>query len=368
MDYEIVTSALERVVVISWLLKDFGWMSTNIYLGWPFGLVSMFGHILLLICDPRIAFRYYNTSLLCWVTGKMTSTFISPCLTRECAGNWLWMSIEFIGTSQSSSIHWGPHVPLSTMSSSFEKLLNHIKLGLFTFGLAVQIVLYVGIAVGKIEMPRHFDDDTASSNELSLLLGTSAGELVEGENERENYSPGVSTAFFEYIYVVCWILKDTFWSLGTGDIETDNLSMAITLETVAMLFGFSALSIYTLTAYIYRKNLESFLDCLTTLFWICANFVWMSGEFFIRYKNSQFDDRDGGNDTDTRIAATVFFVLGLLIQIYIVLHMSFTILRRRRTRVPQVEMFTFRPRSSPMVSSYAPQRGTESDDEVLVLF
>jgi hypothetical protein len=69
MDLENIVPALDRVLLISWLLKDFGWMITNIYLGWAFGISAIFYHFVLFVFDPRKSFRFYNISLLLWVTG-----------------------------------------------------------------------------------------------------------------------------------------------------------------------------------------------------------------------------------------------------------------------------------------------------------
>ena len=204
------------------------------------------------------------------------------------------MSIEFIGTSSSSSVHWGPHVPLSTMSDTTEKQFNDIKLVLFFISLTAQVVMYTGIWLGKIDMPRHFDEDNISLNELNILLGsssiqsTTSDETIRGELAASaQHLQKFSTAFVEYMYIVCWIMKDLFWSCGTGDIETSNIFMAILLEAIGLLFGFFALCVYCVSAYINRRSLVGFLDCLTTLFWISANYVWMCGEFFLRYRNSK---------------------------------------------------------------------------------
>jgi hypothetical protein len=36
IEYQYVIPAIDRVLLVSWLLKDFGWMSTNYYLGISF--------------------------------------------------------------------------------------------------------------------------------------------------------------------------------------------------------------------------------------------------------------------------------------------------------------------------------------------
>ena len=56
----VVLPVLDRTLLISWLLKDFGWMTTNYYLGFPFGCVCVVSHLFMFVADPRPSFRYYN--------------------------------------------------------------------------------------------------------------------------------------------------------------------------------------------------------------------------------------------------------------------------------------------------------------------
>ena len=48
----------------------------------------------------------------------------------------------------------------------------------------------------------------------------------------------------------------------------------------------------------------------------------MSGEFFLRYQNEELDDGDQGSDTNTRIASSCFFSLGLSLQILLILYLT----------------------------------------------
>ena len=61
---EFTLSIIERVLIFSWLMKDLGWMTTNIYLGFPFGIVAIISHIYLFIIEPRKSFRFYDFSLV----------------------------------------------------------------------------------------------------------------------------------------------------------------------------------------------------------------------------------------------------------------------------------------------------------------
>ena len=47
--------------------------------------------------------------------------------------------------------------------------------------------------------------------------------------------------------------------------------------------------------YLSRRTLVDFLDSLSVLSWLSANFIWMCGEFFLRYRNMEEDDVTQGN-------------------------------------------------------------------------
>ena len=84
---ELTLSIIERILIFSWLMKDLGWMTTNIYLGYPFGIIAIISHIYLFIIEPRTSFRFYDLSLVSWVIG-----------------NFLWMTIELFSGNPSSGI------------------------------------------------------------------------------------------------------------------------------------------------------------------------------------------------------------------------------------------------------------------------
>jgi hypothetical protein len=132
----------------------------------------------------------------------------------------------------------------------------------------------------------------------------------------QQLNPPITLASIENAYIIFWISKDMFWSFGTGDL-TPQRDIAIVCEIFAMCFGFTALCVYLITAYIYRRRKLRFLDGLTAIFWISANYVWMCGEFFIRYHNLEHDDGDAGDDRSTRIAAATLFTAGFVTQLYV---------------------------------------------------
>jgi hypothetical protein len=106
------------------------------------------------------------------------------------------------------------------------------------------------------------------------------------------------------MYILFWIAKDLFWSWGTGDLPHVQ-EMAIFFESAAIACGTMSIFVYILTSYLYRRNLLRLFDCITTILWISANFVWMCGEFFIRYDNLQYDD------TTVRITCQELFSVSL---------------------------------------------------------
>lgn len=90
---------------------------------------------------------------------------------------------------------------------------------------------------------------------------------------------------YENLHIVMWLLKDTCWVL---DFKIPGLIMI-----------FPTISVAIHITWLYRSNRSELFHNLAVVTWICANSVWMIGEFFF-------------NDT-LRPIATVFFVLGLLL-------------------------------------------------------
>lgn len=298
-------------------------MTTNIYMGFTFGVLSILLHGFLLFVDTRKSFLFYNSSLFLWV-----------------CGNFMWMTIEFTDTHPSSNVHFGPPVPIGGIPEHVIYMMTQAKTVLFLIGVMIQITLYVSIFNKWIPVPEQQDEDIVIRNEATLfLLGknsyASAGTesdhpgdaMLNLDDEFPDYheldtsfnrtaSPPVTLASIENAYIIFWISKDMFWSFGTGDI-TVSKDVAIACEILAMCFGFTALCVYLVTAYIYRRRKLRFLDGLTAIFWISANYTWMCGEFFIRYHNMDHDDGDAGDDHNTRVAAACLFIAGFLTQVFV---------------------------------------------------
>jgi len=87
----------------------------------------------------------------------------------------------------------------------------------------------------------------------------------------------VSLAFIERAYIIFWISKDFFWSVGTGEVFNYR-PMAPIWEGLAMIMGCSAIFVYVAGCYVYRRDFMQLLDNVSTIMWICANFVWMCGK------------------------------------------------------------------------------------------
>lgn len=239
-------------------MKDLGWMTTNIYLGWFFGILAVILHFIMLIVDWKysIPFRFYHISLLLWIIG-----------------NFLWMCVEFMLNKESSAIHFGPHTPLGGMSVEAGHILTSFKSYLFLIAIFIQFFLYFCINRGYISMPPdesdkiygysltdgsfHLQSETNSSDgdtisndsdhQQNQILNNNSNNstsnsnnnnsnsnnlhrrLVDSDEEKEieiadifpshRYPMGFSLTFIENCYIVLWISKDYFWSWATGDFK-----------------------------------------------------------------------------------------------------------------------------------------------------
>ena len=152
----------EGMLIIAWLLKDFGWMLTDVYVALPFGVVSVCLHFMLLFFEPRRSFRWYDFSLLCWVSG-----------------NFLWMCTEFMYSHNNREVHFGPDTPLGSWPPEWEDRLTNVKVALFVTGSVVQLVMYLLIWTRRIEMPQDYGEDIVTLNEVQLLCGHGGARVPE---------------------------------------------------------------------------------------------------------------------------------------------------------------------------------------------
>ncbi len=85
---------------------------------------------------------------------------------------------------------------------------------------------------------------------------------MEESNQIKRYRP------IENLHIVFWLIKDLSWCSFSKPIG------------LVMIFPTIALAIYL--AYAHRNDRSEFLHNLAIVCWICANSVWMIGEFYFK--------------------------------------------------------------------------------------
>lgn len=88
---------------------------------------------------------------------------------------------------------------------------------------------------------------------------------------------------FENLHIVMWLLKDTCWVLLYRP-----LGMIMIIPTLSLAFYITWLA---------KADKAELYHNLAVCCWICANSVWMTGEFFYQ--------------DNWRFAASIFFFAGL---------------------------------------------------------
>lgn len=106
---------------------------------------------------------------------------------------------------------------------------------------------------------------------------------------------------FENAHIFLWLIKDICW-----------VTISRTLG-VAMILPIFILAVYI--TWIHRQIRSEFVHNLAVCFWICANSVWMIGEFY-------YDD-------GLRPYAIVFFISGLLVVLMYYVSVVLKLLRSR---------------------------------------
>ena len=93
---------------------------------------------------------------------------------------------------------------------------------------------------------------------------------------------------FENFHILLWLIKDLCW---------------VTLSrTAGMLMILPTLALALFITWRNRRDRAELLHNLAICMWICANSIWMTGEFYLR---------DG-----TREIAVIFFIAGLVSMLY----------------------------------------------------
>jgi hypothetical protein len=55
-----------------------------------------------------------------------------------------------------------------------------------------------------------------------------------------------------------------------------------------MLFGMLSVSLFGYVTYCWRHHFVNMMDSLTSFCWLSANLIWMGGEVFIRWVETQY--------------------------------------------------------------------------------
>lgn len=113
---------------------------------------------------------------------------------------------------------------------------------------------------------------------------------------------------YENLHIFLWLLKDTCWVL-----DAKIFGLIIAVPTILVAFHIT---------WLHRKDVSELLHNLAVCSWICANVVWMIGEFFY-------------NDT-TRSYALIFFITGIVfVSTYYFYYLPFVESRKNREDTPQ---------------------------------
>ena len=114
-------------------------------------------------------------------------------------------------------------------------------------------------------------------------------------SDKRLYAIPARYRIIENLHILLWLLKDSFWALN---LRIPGLIMIIPTLTVALYITWQT------------RNIQSeLLHNLAVVFWITANCLWMTGEFFGW-------DENIGNSYGLRTYALIPFCIGLLILAY----------------------------------------------------
>ena len=90
--------------------------------------------------------------------------------------------------------------------------------------------------------------------------------LLHSEKQMSNPLSPQKLAHLENIHIPLWLFKDTCWMLHFKLLGT---LLILPTVTVALVIAWKT-----------RKEKHLFYPNLGVAFWICANSIWMAGEFF----------------------------------------------------------------------------------------
>ena len=185
--------------------------------------------------------------------------------------------MEFMYNHNNPEVHFGPDTPIGgPYPEEWMNNMTDIKLVLFTSGVIVQIIMYILLWRGHLEMPCEFNEDVITLNEVRLLCGKRGGSVSDSSSNSNNNNFGLALtsddyednhnryfsdpvpltpftiAYVENFYILFWILKDMFWSWGTGDMlgKDPKEPIVAMCEALALSFGALALINTIITTYI----------------------------------------------------------------------------------------------------------------------
>ncbi len=111
-------------------------------------------------------------------------------------------------------------------------------------------------------------------------------------SEKSIYSIPARYRRIENLHILLWLIKDSFWALN---FKIPGMIMIIPTLAVALYITWQT-----------RQIMSELLHNLAVVFWITANCMWMTGEFF------GWDDKIG-NSYGLRQYALIPFSLGLVV-------------------------------------------------------
>ena len=128
-------------------------------------------------------------------------------------------------------------------------------------------------------------------------------------SDKRLYAIPARFRIIENLHILLWLLKDSFWALN---LRIPGLIMIVPTLIVALYITWQT------------RNIQSeLLHNLAVVFWITANCLWMTGEFFGW-------DENIGNSYGLRMYALIPFSIGLLILAY-----YYVVVARRKTIIKE---------------------------------
>lgn len=277
---------LEDCQITVWLFKDFFWA-----LLYP-NLSIAFGSLALLL----------QAVIVYSARASPVDALHSACILLWISGNFAWMLGESFYEETESDINLGGAPTIRNDDTEYQKYRRaaEVQFGASLFALLVFYVCFyrrvycvpktgvskvtvhsetgheVEINEGKQNTPTHGRDTQPTTSQHA------GGTKPQSRQNQLILRCFPSVDVYERVHVLCWLVKDLFWSLNVKP-------LGILGAVVTTLVGMHVLVLQIETQ-------RQFWYALCVLLWVLANSTWMIGEM---YENDQ-----------GRMCAAVFFVLG----------------------------------------------------------